>query len=144
MLPRLMTRHLTAATLVVALILSACGEDNASDERAVKKAVEGVYDALADKDAKRVCDSISDKGKDQITSAAAKGGKKQTCEEVFGLVLAFGGSSLKEAKDVDVADVKVDGDQAKATVKLKSRKSDVGLIKEDGDWKLSGLDLAGS
>jgi len=136
-------RSLTVAVAVAALALGACGSDN-SDEKEVKQAVKGIYNALADKDAKEVCDSISEKGKERIESqSTTRGGKKQSCEKLFGLGLAFAGDALKEARNVDVTDVTVDGDQAKATVSLQNRKSEVGLVKENGDWKLSGLDLAG-
>src|SRR5215207_6336407 len=139
-MPRL---RLPLVLALAILVLAACG-DKASDEKDVKETVKGVYNALADKDADKVCDSISDQGKERISSAAARGGKKESCEHIFGLVLAFGGDSLKEARDVDVTDVKVDDDQANATVKLKDRKSEVGLVKEHGDWKLSGLDVGGN
>jgi hypothetical protein len=38
--------------------------------------------------------------------------------------------------------VKIDGNQATASVSLAGRKSPIGLVKEKGDWKLGGLDLA--
>ena len=132
---------LTAAALVAALVLGSCGGSSASDETAVKHAVKGFYNALADKDAKKACNSISKKGRDRITAAASRAGKKQSCSQVFGLILAFGGSALKQAKDVKVGDVKIDGDKAKANVRLGTRKSPIGLVKEEGDWKLSGLNL---
>jgi predicted small secreted protein len=140
-----MTRRLLIAPLLsAALLVAACGGTHEADRQDVEKAVKGVYNALADKDAKKVCASISEKGRKDIEAAAARGGsKKQSCEEVFNIALAYGGSALNEAKDVDVTDVKIDGDQAKATVSLQNRKSQVTLVKEDGAWKLGGLDLAG-
>jgi hypothetical protein len=144
MLRRLMTRRfLTCAVLLTALALGACGS-RASDKEAIEKTVTGVYDALADKDAKKVCSSISEKGKEKISDTASRGGKKRSCEEIFSIGLALAGDQLKQAKDVKVSDVTLDGDKAKATVRLQNRKSEVGLVKEDGDWKLSGLDLTGS
>ena len=139
-----MTRR--ALTLFMALLLFAsagCGGSNESDKQDVQKAVKGVYDALAAKDAKKVCDSISEKGRQDIEKQAGRGGKKRSCEQVFSIGLAFAGDSLAQAKNVKVTDVKIDGDQAKAAVSLKNRKSEIGLVKEDGEWKLSGLDLTG-
>ena len=135
-------RLLPLAALLVALATAGCGS-KASDEKAVKQAVEDVYTALAAKDAKKVCASISKKGQDEITRSAAKAGRKQSCEQLFSLGLAFAGDSLKQAKNVKVTDVNVNGDSAKATISLQSQKSDIGLVKENGDWKLSGLDLTG-
>lgn len=138
-----MTRRLpTAAILVIALAVAGCGSEG-SDKKDVEKAVNGVYDALADKDAKKVCHAISEKGRQAIANSSSRSGKKQTCEQVISIGLAFAGDQLAAAKDVKVTDVKVDGDQAKAAVSLKNRKSEVGLVKENGDWKLSGLDLSG-
>jgi hypothetical protein len=136
-------RPLLLAALVGALILGACG-NNAADEKAVKRTVKGVYDALADKDAGRVCDSISAEGKRKLArTPAAKAGRGQSCKDVFGFSLAFAGDALKQAKNAEVTDVTVEGDQAKATVRYRKRETDVGLVKERGQWKLSGLDLAG-
>jgi hypothetical protein len=140
----MLRRPLTAVVVLAALAIGGCGGSHASDREAVKKTVTGVYDALAEKDAKKVCDSISEQGKAKISDAASRGGKKQSCEQIFKIGLAFAGSQLSQAKDVQVTEVKLDGDQAKATVSLKNRKSEVGLVKEGGDWKLSGLDLTGS
>jgi hypothetical protein len=135
-------RLLVASLLCTSILVGACGGSHEADKKDVEKAVKGVYNALADKDAKKVCDSISEKGRKEIEAAAARGGrKKQSCEAVFNVALAFGGDALTQAKNVKVTDVKLDGDQAKAIVSLDNRKSEVGLIKEDGDWKLSGLDL---
>jgi hypothetical protein len=146
MLRRLMVRRVPiCAALLAAVALGACGGSHASDKAQIEKTVTGVYDALADKDAKRICDSISEQGKKKISETASKGSsKKRSCEQVFTIGLAVAGDQLKQAKDVKVSDVKLDGDRARATVSLQNRKSDVGLVKEDGNWKLSGLDLTGS
>src|SRR4051794_352685 len=135
-------RLLVIPLLSVVLLVGACGGTHEADRQDVVTAVKGVYNALADKNAKKVCASISEKGKKEIEAATARrGGKKQSCEDVFNVALAYGGGALDEAKNVDVTDVKIDGDQAKATVRLSNRKSQVGLVKEDGKWKLGGLDL---
>jgi hypothetical protein len=134
-------RSLTTAVLLAVLALAACG-NSSSDKSEVTQTVKGFYNALADKDAKKACDAISEKGKERISNATSRTGKKQSCSQVFGLVLAFGGDAIKQAKNVKVSDVKINGDQATASVGLAGRKSPIGLVKENGDWKLSGLDLA--
>lgn len=140
-----MIRSLTALLVSAAVALGACGGSHESDRADVRKTVEGFYGALADKDAKKACAAISEKGKQEISDTASRQGKKQSCSQIFSLILAFGGNSLSQAKDVKVTDVKLDGDQASATISLSKRKSQIGLVKENGDWKLSGLDLgAGS
>jgi hypothetical protein len=136
-------RSLTTAALLAALLLGACGGGgSSSDQGAVKQTVKDFYNAIADKDAKKVCDSISAKARKSVSDAASRTGKKQTCSQAFGLALSFGGSALQQAKNVKVGDVKIDGSKARATVSLGNRKSPVGLVKENGDWKLTGLDLS--
>src|SRR5215208_1507626 len=136
-------RLLTILALLAVLAFAGCGGSREPDRKEVENTVKGVYDALADKEAKKVCDSLSEKGKQEISSSSTQGGKKQSCEQVFKIGLVFAGDQLADAKDVKVTDVKLDGDKAKAAVSLKNRKSEIGLVKEDGDWKLSGLDLTG-
>ena len=124
--------------MVLALALGACGS---GDEDEAKKTVNGVYDALAEKDAKKVCDSLSREGRRQVT----RGGKTrgQSCEKLLALGFRFTGNALKQAKDAEVSKVKVDGDKAVATVKLRNRTSNVDLIKESGEWKLNDLQDGG-
>jgi hypothetical protein len=139
----MLARPFLLSAALAALALGGCG-GNEADEKAVKRTVNGVYDALADKDAGRVCDSISAEGKRKLArSPAARAGKRRSCKDVFGFTLAFAGDALKQAKNAEVTDVTVDGDQAKATVRYRKRETEVGLVKEKGQWKLSGLDLAG-
>jgi hypothetical protein len=140
-----MTRRLFVPLLVIAALgVGSCGGSHEADRQDVVKAVKGFYNALADKNAKKACAEISEKGRKEIEEATARSGsKKQTCEGVVSIALAFGSGALEQAKDVDVTDVKIDGDQAKATVSLQKRKTQVGLVKEDGDWKLGGASLTG-
>jgi hypothetical protein len=137
-------RVLTILALIAAFAYVGCGGNRESDRDEVEKTVKGVYNALAEKDAKKVCSFISEKGRKQIADSASRDGKKQDCEQVFAIGLAFAGDQLAAAKNVEVTDVKLDGDQAKAVISLQKRKSDINLVKEDGAWKLSGLDLTGS
>ena len=93
---------------------------------------------------KKACNSISEKGQQEISEAATQGGKKPGCEQVFDVVLAFAGDQFAQAKDVKVTDVKLDGDQATAAIRVNDRDSQVTLLKEDGRWKLRGLSQSGS
>ena len=139
----MMRRLLLPSLLLLALAAGGCGGSHESDRREVKKVVEGFYGALANKDAGKTCAAFSEKGKKEISQTASQQGKKRSCSQVFTLIFVTGTDLLKQAKDVKVTDVKLDGDQATAIVSLQGRKSKVGLVKENGDWKLSGLDLAG-
>jgi len=130
------------ACCALAVTLGACG-GGGNDEDDVRKAVNGVYDALASKDAKKVCGSLSEQGREQIARTTGRSGKRMSCESVFGLGFAFAGETFKDAREAEVTDVEIDGDEATATVKFKGKTGDVSLVKENGDWKLDDLQTAG-
>jgi hypothetical protein len=130
-----------AVALVLAAGVSACGSGGGDDKAKVENRVNGLYDAFAAKDEKKICGSLSDKQKQQITKSSAKSGKKQSCEQVMSFALAFLGNQLKSATDAKVTDVKVDGDKATATVDYKGKKGKLGLSKSGGDWLVSDFNL---
>lgn len=140
MRPTLLRTVLAAAAPAACAALVACGS---GDESEIKETVNGVYDAIAAKDAAKVCDSLSEEGKRQVTrgSAASRGGR-QSCEAVFGFGLSVAGDALAKSKDTEVTDVKVNGDRATATVKLDDSSGDIGLVKEGGEWKIRDLDTS--
>ena len=133
MLPRLVL-------LAVALcLLTGCGGD---DEKQVKSAVKELYAGFAERDAGKVCDSLT-RAQQQ---AVAKGGaaskvQGRSCEQVMGFALGFVGNALKDAKQAEVTDVRLDGDKARATVEFKGRSGNLGVAKEGGEWKVSDFDL---
>jgi uncharacterized protein (DUF2147 family) len=131
-----------AAVVVLAAGVTACGGSGGGDDKTkVENRVNGLYDAFASKDEKKICGSLSDTQKEQITKSSAKGGKKQSCEQVMSFALAFLGDQLKTAKDAKVTDVKVDGDKATATVEFKGKKGKLGLAKQGGDWLVNDFNL---
>ncbi len=136
------TRLPALAAVVAALGLVACGGGSSGDEDEVKKTVNGIYDALGAKDADKVCASLSERGKREVTSGSPRRGKKRmTCEQVFSFGLSFAGDALKDAGDAKVTKVEVDGSKATATVNFRKQSGKVGLVKEDGKWKVSDLDV---
>ena len=111
---------LTAAALAV----SACGE---SDEDQIRSAVTGFTEGVQDKDAGKLCDSV-------ITERIPEGEKceDQVSGEEF--------ESVAKLEDIEVSDIKVDGDTATAkivaTVDGEKTEDDGTFKKIDGDWKL--------
>jgi len=124
------------APLLACLALAACGGSGEEDQ--VREVVEGLYAGFADTDADRICDSLTQKQREAVTKGT---GKARSCEQVLSIALSLVGEALKEAKDAKVTDIEVNGDKASAKVEFRGKSSGLGLAKEDGEWKVSDLDL---
>lgn len=123
------------------LLISACGASE-EDKDDVRRTVNALYDAIAEKDEKRACAQLSRQGKRDLTkNSSPGGGRPQSCETVFGLRFTFAGDASKSAREAKVTDVEIKGDEAKATVEFRGQEGEVGLVKEAGRWKLTGVDL---
>lgn len=118
---------------------SACGENN-KEKPAVKRAVERLYTALATKDAAGVCNSLSKQGRKELAKVL-KGPGGSDCKSAFEFGLAFAGGKNDSAQRAKVTKVDVKGDRANAQVTYRGKPGRVGLVKENGRWKLSGLSL---
>jgi hypothetical protein len=126
------------APLLACVAVAACG--GSGDEDAVRKVVNQLYAGLADGKANRVCDTLSRRQHEAIT-AGADGKRAQSCEQVMSVVLSLGGDGLKQARKAEVTDVELDGDQATVTVEYRNKKTRHGLAKENGEWRIDGLNL---
>jgi ABC-type glycerol-3-phosphate transport system substrate-binding protein len=122
-----------AAVLALVFGLVACGGSDESDE---DKVVETVETAATSNDP-AVCDETQTLAFiEQTTGSNGKEAEKQ-CEKE-----AEGGESQPDS--VEVSEVEVDGQSATANAKFKGGNLDaqtleIGLIEEDGDWKLDEL-----
>jgi hypothetical protein len=126
--------------IALALGAVACGGEDGADESAVKRRVNGLYDAFAAKDASKVCDSLTEERQREIEGRS--GGR--SCSRTLDLLLSFRGSDLRRLRKAEVTDVSIDGDMATATVEYKGRGGvSLGLTKQSGDWKVSDFDLSG-
>jgi hypothetical protein len=126
------------APLVACVAVAACG--GSGDEDEVRKVVDDLYAGFADRKANRVCDTLSRRQRNAI-SAGAGGERTQSCERVMSIALSFEGEGLERAKQAEVTGVEVDGDEATATVEYRSKKTRLGLAKEDGEWRIDKLNL---
>jgi hypothetical protein len=126
------------APLLACVAVVACG--GSGDEDEVRKVVDDLYAGFADRKANRVCDTLSRRQRDAI-GAGAGGERTQSCEQVMSIALSFEGEGLKRAKQAEVTDVEVDGDEASATVEFRGKKTRLGLAKEDGEWRIDNLNL---
>jgi hypothetical protein len=124
---------LLAVSLCLLPGLSACG---GGEEGAVKGAVNQLYAGFAERDAEKTCAALT-KARQQAVA-----GKAASCRQAMGIAMGLVGNSLKDAKEAKVTKVDLDGDKARATVEFKGKSSDIGLAKENGDWKVADLNLA--
>jgi hypothetical protein len=129
----LSTKPLTLLAVgALALALAACG--SSSDD--VKSTLQDYNDAVANKDAGQACGLLSDAAKKTIT----QGGKK-TCEQQLKAGFAILSSKQLDAfKNTEVKNVKVNGDNATATITFPKDSAipeqTQALVKQGGDWKL--------
>jgi hypothetical protein len=126
------------APLVACLAIASCG--GSGDEDEVKKVVNDLYAGFAETDADQICNSLTKQQREAVTKGTGSS-KAQSCEQVMSVALSFAGDALKQAKGAKVTDVEIDGDKATATVELKGKSSGLGLAKENGEWKVSDLNL---
>jgi hypothetical protein len=131
------------AAICATIALTSCGggSGDGRDEAAVKGTVNGLYDAFAAKDARKVCASLTRARQREIESQARVGGRgRGSCARTLSFALAFLGDQLKRLKSAKVTDVRLDGDKATATVEYRGKKGDLGLSKQGGDWKVSDFE----
>jgi ABC-type glycerol-3-phosphate transport system substrate-binding protein len=112
-----------APVLLACLALAACGGGSSSggnDEQQVRT----VVGHLRDSDG-AVCGEMTDKFLKQIFKDSA------TCEKQA--------KAAKQTNTFKIESVKVNGDKATATIAAKQQKGTVTLVKQGGDWKISGV-----
>ena len=119
-------RVLVAACLALALAAAGCGGDSKTDEEKVEEAVTEFANNLDDET--KTCESFSTAA---LEKASGKKGDEamKLCREQF--------KDEKAPENFEIRSTKVDGDRATVQVKVDGIDSEVRMVKEDGDWKVS-------
>jgi ABC-type glycerol-3-phosphate transport system substrate-binding protein len=115
--------RLFALALVACLALAACGGSGSSgggDDQQIR----AVVGHLRDSD-EAVCGEMTAKFLKQVFK------DKAACEKQA--------KAAKQTNTFKIQSVKVSGDKATATIGAKQQKGTVTLVKEGGDWKISGV-----
>ncbi|MFN2617172.1 MAG: hypothetical protein ABR581_08610 [Thermoleophilaceae bacterium] len=128
-----------AAVLALTLGLAACG-GSSEDKQAVKKRVEGFQAALGANDPAKVCGALTKTRRGTLTRQA-RGAKN--CGEAMRVAFVVQGGAFKNAGKAEVKDVRIDGENASASVTYGGRRADVTLSKEGGRWLISGFGRRG-
>lgn len=122
---------LTSALVALAATgVAACGQ---SEEDKVRDVLTNVNDAAKSGDTGELCGLLADDALEQAYGAKGDEGKKN-CEETLGQNV----DALKKDAEgkFEIKDVKIDGDNATATVTDAEKDNPVKLRKVDGDWKI--------
>jgi hypothetical protein len=125
------SRTATGVALAAAAALTACGggaSDSAKrfsgEKQKVAQVIEDLETASKDGDIERICEEL-------LSRRAVAQGEKT----LLGAVRSFGG---KDKIDIDAQTVAISGSRATVQVRYsgggRSRKGNVALVKEDGDW----------
>jgi hypothetical protein len=124
------------ALTVLALLAPGCG---GSDPDQV---VRDYFEAVVDQDGARACDQLSEELRRDIERAPAAGGTGRTCADVMELAAGLNpGLTKQDVEDFDIS-VEESGDRAIATLEnpLARRQEKIGLVDEDGGWRISTLE----
>lgn len=119
------------------LILSGCGQD---DRSAIKQTVRSYMTAIADGNGKAACKKLTGEAARGLASSTADLVPElnvASCEEaISALAGSVGGDEARALRDVEVKDVTINGDSARARATGATR--DAELRKVDGHWYISG------
>ena len=118
---------LAGMTLASALVAAGCGGDDSPED-----VVESFYSALGDGDAEEICSLLSN------SAAESAAEDEETCEAGVqkGIDSGAAEEALGAADEVEVGEVKEDGDTAEVTVTFGEEEAQVPLVKEDGEWRI--------
>lgn len=135
-------RQVTALLAVAAVALSACGQ---SEDEKVADALQGYLNAIADRNYGDACGKLAASAKrdlvEYVTQQLPELGTVE-CESVLKqFVELTDEEQLKALEDVEIRDVRVDGDRA--TAEAVGGTQTAHLRKIDGDWKISELEFPG-
>ncbi|KWX05868.1 hypothetical protein TH66_00600 [Carbonactinospora thermoautotrophica] len=130
-----------AVTLAVCgLAVAACGgaPGEAKGEKGVRDAVTAFARALVDDDPKAACDQLTDNAKRNAMATF----HADTCEKAMErLAASLHDSTRKQAEDVPIAQVKIDGGNASVVFATKFiGEQDFDLKRVDGRWLLDDID----
>ena len=118
------------ATTVVAVAV-ACGSED--DEDQVRSVPENFAAAIVDKDWSEACDQITERAREELEKAGAVFGGEGCAGTLEAVVSQAPRDEVeKQFEDLDIKNVKVDGDEATVTVNGEKTR----VVKEGETWLL--------
>jgi len=118
--------------LVGAIVIAGCGE---SDEDQVRTQVDTIYDTFAEGDGEAACRLVTEEAKTQ-----SQEDQGVTCEEgVADQARDLTPDQKRRLSNLEISEVKIDGDNATVTVKSDEDQQVIKLKKDGDEWKLASL-----
>lgn len=133
-----MRGSLATALLLGGLALGACGGDDATDREQAERTVRDFVRATSERDAGRFCGDLVAQAYLERSTGAKGDAARQECRrqlrEMAGVELEL----------VRIHEVEIDGESATVRAVIRTQgenqRQELRLVKEDGDWRLSGRD----
>jgi ketosteroid isomerase-like protein len=131
--------HAAVAVLLAAALIAGCGGGGESDEDQVRGVVESFVQAGEDRDAAAACDLLA---ADQVKTVE-KIGPGGSCATILAGIFS---KAEDVSTDVEIQDVRVEGDRATVDATVKSpgsqpKAESILVVREDGEWKLASVGL---
>jgi hypothetical protein len=123
-----------------ALLAGCGGGGKVSDSEAVRAAVGDFSKALGAGEGKAACELLTSEARAEFVKRAASLAGTRDCAAAIGKIHDAAGAEVNTAfSAATVADVKVRGDTATATLTASGHRAPVSLAKQDGKWRLTSV-----
>jgi Domain of unknown function (DUF4878) len=133
-----MRRPLATGLLLCGLALGACGGGDDSDREEAERTVRDFVRATSERDAGRFCGDLVAQAYLERSTGAKGDAARQECRRQLREMAAV------KLELVRIRDVTIDGDRATVRAVIRAQgenqRQELRLVKEDGDWRLSGRD----
>jgi hypothetical protein len=129
-------RRTTLLVLAVVVALPGCGGGPSDD---VRSAVKTYLKAFVDGDGNKVCSLMTDATRRRFVERAKPITKSADCSLAIEAIRTQSGPEVTATlAKLKFTNVKVNGDHATVTLSSGGSKTNAALVKEGGDWKVSG------
>lgn len=128
-------RRIAAMALTAAVVVAGCGGGGSAQDQ-ITSTVKDFYSGFVSGDGNKACDQLTSSTQQSLLRSA----KGSSCSAAISRASKVLPDSVKkQAKNVDVTNIKVNGNSATATIKGGGQSGSVQLTKQGGKWKISNF-----